>query len=682
MSMSSADLPLAIAIDIGGTFTDIALLDLDSGASWTAKTPSTPRDPSEAFLNGLRLVLETACRAASDVGRVLHGTTVATNLILEGKAAPSALITTEGFRHVLEIGRQDIPRAANLFAWVKPKRPVPPSRVLEIPGRIAADGTELRPLDEHAVRRAAARCRALGVQSVAVCLLHAYANPEHERRVAAILREELPDIAISASTEVLPVIREYERSLAAVLNAQVMPAVSTYVERIERRLAGAGIEAPLLLMQSNGGVAGAAAIRRAPATTALSGPAAGVVGARAAAAAAGFSDIITVDIGGTSADISLIKGGRIGLTQHGHVGGWPLPLPMLDMVTIGAGGGSLAQVSAAGVLSVGPHSAGADPGPACYGRGGERPTTTDAHVVLGHLPPRLLGGRMQLDVARAEDAVRRHVAEPLGMDLHAAARGMLTILDNAMVGAMRVVSVERGHDPRDFALVPFGGAGPLHGTALAELLGIRTVLVPRHPGVLCAQGLLAADLGAEFTRSLRRGQGSSDAAVAAAFEELAEAASRWFVEEAVPEAARSLTPQVLIRYAGQGSELAVAWRGSVAAAEADFAAAHKALFGFDLPEGVPELVTLRLEARGRLPAASATLPGTGSGATPVGRQVMHLPDGPREAVLYERTSLGAGDVVEGPAILLQLDATTVVPLGWQARMDASGALLLEHLPFT
>ena len=677
--MSSGEAPLVVAIDIGGTFTDIALLDLDSGQAWTAKTPSTPRDPSEAFLAGLRLVLEAAGREAPEVGRVLHGTTVATNLILEGKAAPSALITTEGFRHVLEIGRQDIPRAANLFAWVKPKRPVPPSRVLEIPGRIAADGTELRPLDEDAVRRAAARCRALGVHSVAVCLLHAYANPAHETRVAAILREELPEVAISASTEVLPVIREYERSLASVLNAQVMPTVSTYVERIEWRLAGAGIAAPLLLMQSNGGVAGAAAIRRAPLTTALSGPAAGVVGARAAAAAAGFSDIITVDIGGTSADISLIKGGRIGLTQHGHVGGWPLPLPMLDMVTIGAGGGSLAQVSASGALSVGPHSAGADPGPACYGRGGERPTTTDAHVVLGHLPPRLLGGRMQLDVGRAEDSVRRHVAERLGMDVHAAARGMLTILNNAMVGAMRVVSVERGHDPRDFVLVPFGGAGPLHGTALAELLGIRSVLVPRHPGVLCAQGLLAADLGAEFTRSLRRGQGSSDAAVAAAFEELAEAASRWFAEEAVPEAARSVTPQVLVRYAGQGSELAVAWRGSVAAAEVDFAAAHKALFGFDLPEGTPELVTLRLEARGRLPAATAMPLGAGSGARPVGRQVMHLPDGSRDAVLYERASLGAGDVVEGPAILLQLDATTVVPPGWQARMDACGALLLTRI---
>ncbi len=675
--MHSTDLaatPLAVAIDIGGTFTDIALRDLVTGEAWTAKTPSTPRDPSEAFLTGLRLALETAGREAGEVGRVLHGTTVATNLILEGKAPPAALITTEGFRHVLEIGRQDIPRAANLFAWVKPRRPVPPGRILEVPGRIGADGTELAPLDEAAVRRAAARCREMGVKAVAICLLHAYANPDHERRAAAILRAELTGLAVSASTEVLPVIREYERSLAVALNAQVMPAVSTYVGRIESRLVEAGIGAKLLLMQSNGGVAGAAAVRRAPATTALSGPAAGVVGARAAAAAAGFRDVITVDIGGTSADIALIKDGRIGLTQHGHVGLWPLPLPMLDMVTIGAGGGSLARIAANGALAVGPESAGAEPGPACYGRGGERPTTTDAHVVLGHLPPRLLGGRMALDPARAEAAIRRHVAEPLGLTLEDAARGMLAILDNAMVGAIRVVSVERGHDPRDFALVAFGGAGPLHGCSLAALLGVRTVIVPRHPGVLCAEGLLAADLAAEFTRSLPRGEAGTDAAIAAGFAALEVDAARWFAEEAVPEAARSLSPFVLMRYAGQGGELPVPWRGAVAAAGVDFAAAHRRLYGFDLPEGVPEIVTLRLEARGRLPGPALPPLAPGRGARPVGAHAMRG----REVPLYERATLGAGATFEGPAIVMQLDATTVVPEGWRARMEASGALLLER----
>jgi len=668
--MSLTDAPLAIAIDIGGTFTDVALRDLSTGEAWTAKTPSTPRDPSEAFLAGLRLALDAAGREPGKIGRVLHGTTVATNLILEGKAPPAALITTEGFRHVLEIGRQDIPRAANLFAWVKPKRPIPPSRVLEVPGRIAADGTELTPLDEDAVRRAAARCRAMGVQAVAICLLHAYANPAHEARAVAILREELPGVAVSASTEVLPVIREYERSLAVALNAQVMPAVSTYVGRIEARLREAGVAAPLLLMQSNGGVAGAASVRRAPATTALSGPAAGVVGARAAGAAAGFRDLITVDIGGTSADIALIKDGQVGLTQRGAIGGWPMPLPMLDMVTIGAGGGSLARVAANGALAVGPESAGADPGPACYSRGGERPTTTDAHVVLGHLPPSLLGGRMALDPARAEAAIRRYVAEPLGLSLRDAARGMLAILDNAMVGAIRVVSVERGHDPRDFTLVAFGGAGPLHGCSLAALLGVRTVLVPRHPGVLCAEGLLAADLGAEFTRSLPRGEAGTDAAIADGFAALEADAFSWFAEERVPEAARTLSRFVLMRYAGQGAELPVAWPGSVAEAAQKFAAAHRGLYGFDLPEGAPEIVTLRVEARGRLPATALPPLAPGRGARPV--------DAHRDCPVHERSSLGAGDRFEGPAIVQQLDATTFVPAGWRARMDASGALILER----
>jgi N-methylhydantoinase A len=674
MPMLSRDGALAVAIDIGGTFTDIALHDSATGESWTAKIPSTPRDPSQAFIDGLCLTVEKAQRRAEGIGRVLHGTTVATNLILEGAAPPAALITTEGFRHVIEIGRQDIPRAANLFAWVKPKRPVPPSRVLEVPGRIAAAGSELEPLDDHAVRAAAARCRALGVRAVAICLLHAYANPAHEARAAAILREELPGVAVTASSEVLPVIREYERSLATVLNAQVMPAVSTYVARIEDRLREARIGAPLLLMQSNGGVAGAAAIRRAPITTALSGPAAGVVGARAEATASGIEDIITVDIGGTSADIALVKGGRIGLTQRGDVGGWPLPLPMLDMVTIGAGGGSLARVTS-GALLVGPESAGADPGPACYARGGERPTATDAHLVLGHLPPQLLGGRMVLETSRAEEAVRRHVAEPLGLSQQQAARGILAILDNAMVGAMRVVSVERGHDPRDFCLVAFGGAGPLHGAALAELLGIARVLVPRHPGVLCAQGLLAADLGAEFSRSLRRGETATEDAFAALHAE----ASRWFAEENVPRDARHLSPVVLVRYAGQGSEIAVPWRGEGSVAHADFAAAHRALYGFDLPEGSPEIVTLRVEARGLLPRRRTVRFPPGRGAVAAGTQRILLPDGSRDATLYDRDALGAGDAFEGPAIVVQLDATTWVPPRWHAHVNDTGALLLGRV---
>ncbi len=672
--MLSSESGLAVAVDIGGTFTDIALHDRASGRIWRAKTPSVPSDPSQAFLTGVRLALEKAERPATEVERVLHGTTVATNMILEDKGARAALVTTAGFRHVLSIGRQDIPRRANLYAWIKPARPVPPSRIVEVTERVGPGGAVLQPLDEASVHDAAEACRRMGVEAVAVCLLHAFANPDHERRVADILRAHLPGVAVTASTDVLPVVREYERTLATVLNAVVMPGVSTYVSRLEKRLDDEKVAAPLLLMQSNGGVAGAATIRRAPALTALSGPAAGVVGAREVAAACGVSNILTVDIGGTSADICLIKDGRIGLTQQGQVGEWPLPLPMVDMVTIGAGGGSIARVKD-GALMVGPQSAGADPGPAAYGRGGDLATVTDAHVVLGHLPENLLGGRMKLDVEAARAVIRARVAEPLGLSLEDAARGVLSIIDNHMVGALRVVSVERGHDPRDFTLAPFGGAGPLHGCALAALLGVRQVLIPPAPGVLCADGLLAADLKAEFSRTLPKAGAIDVAAAEAIFADLQRQADAWFDEEGVSESQRSCARVALMRYHGQGGEVATLWAGSREAAEKSFEQTHEALYGFTLGAAI-ECVTLRIEAAGKMPPPPrVTLP-KGTGARAIGLRPVHFASGLVETPVYDRDALGAGDSFLGPAIVTQLDATTLVPPGWSATMHESGAILL------
>src|SRR6185437_5076277 len=566
----------AVAVDIGGTFTDIALHDRSTGRVWRAKTPSVPSDPSEAFMTGVHLVLHASGAPIVALRHVLHGTTVATNMILEDTGVRAALIATEGFRHVLAIGRQDIPRRANLYAWIKPQRPVPTSRVIEVSERVGPGGTILRELDEASVREAAESCRHLEVQAVAICLLHAFANPEHEHRVAEILRRELPGVAITVSSDVLPVIREYERSLATVLNAVVMPGVTTYVSDLEQRLKAEGISAPLLLMQSNGGVAGASVIRHAPALTVLSGPAAGVVGARAVAAACWITNLITVDIGGTSADICLIKDGRIGLTQQGHIGDWPLSLPMVDMVTIGAGGGSIAKISD-GTMTVGPQSAGAVPGPAAYGRGGTAPTVTDAHVVLGHLPEQLLGGRMALDGAAAREAVWQNVAAPLGLTLEAAARGILAIVDNNMVGALRVVSVERGHDPRDFTLVPFGGAGPLHGCSLASLLGISRIMIPPAPGVLCADGLLAADLKAEFSRTLPKAGPVDLSASEAVFATLRRQAADWFQAEGVAGDAQALTQVALMRYHGQGGEITVPWTAEPGGIAAAFAEAHQSL---------------------------------------------------------------------------------------------------------
>jgi len=665
---------LELAVDIGGTFTDVTLLNRTTGQAWRAKTPSTPADPSEAFITGVRLALDAVNATPANVTRALHGTTVATNLILEGKTARTALVTTAGFRHVLEIGRQDIPRAANLFAWVKPRRPVPAERILEVVERIGPGGTILTPLDEASVRDAAEALRSMDVHAVAICLLHAFAHPAHERRVAELLRAALPGVAITASVDVLPVVREYERSLATILNAGVMPAVTTYVRRLRQRLTASGIAGPLLLMQSNGGVAGVGAIGRAPILTALSGPAAGVVGARDVAAAAGIGDIITVDIGGTSADICLLRGGRIELTQRGRVGEWPLPLPMVDMVTIGAGGGSIARF-ADGALTVGPASAGAMPGPACYGLGGRNPTVTDAHLVLGHLPGALLGGRMQMNAGLATTAIADVIADPVGMSVIEAARGILAITDANMVGAIRVLSVERGHDPRDFTLVPFGGAGPLHGCALAELLGIATVLVPPAPGVLCAEGLLAAEPRAEFSRTLTGAEDWSPAE--AAFRALETEAEAWFNEEGVKPADRRMRRVVLLRYAGQGGELAIPWQNDPDTVRTAFTEAHERLNGFVLESRV-ELVTLRLEAAGAVvpPARDAVTAGAGDAA--IGLQTAWFGPAPVEAMVYARDKLGVGERFAGPAIVTQLDATTLVLPGWEAEVFAGGALLLRR----
>jgi N-methylhydantoinase A len=585
------------------------------------------------------------------------------------------LVATRGFRHVLAIGRQDIPRKANLYNWIKPERPVPASRVVEVTERILPGGIIEQALDEASVIAAAEALRGMDIQAVAVCLMHSFANPVHETRVAEMLRDLLPGVAVTASCDVLPVVREYERSLAAVLNAIVMPGVTRYVGRLEDRLREQGVPGPLLLMQSNGGVAGAEKIRAAPALTALSGPAAGVVGAAAVAAACDIFDIITVDIGGTSADIALISGGKIGLTQQGQIGEWPLPLPMLDMVTIGAGGGSLARVGD-GKLSVGPQSAGARPGPAAYGHGGTEATVTDAHVVLGHLPARLLGGQMGLDADAARQAVRKGVADPLGLMPEQAARGILAIVDNHMVGALRVVSVERGHDPRAFTLVPFGGAGPLHGCALADLLGIRRVLVPPAPGILCADGLLSADLKAEFSQALPRA-GAADVAQAGTWLDTLEGqAAAWFEAEGVPPEDRRTARVALMRYRGQGAEMAIGWTDSRDGLEQGFAAAHKALYGFVLNAPI-ELVTLRVEATG---ASHPTPPVILSeGAMPaVGATVtVAFADGPADVPVYERAALGAGATFTGPAIITQLDTTTLVAPGWTGVVHLSGAILLH-----
>jgi N-methylhydantoinase A len=676
----------AIALDVGGTFTDVTLLHMGTGRLTATKTPTTPADPSQGFLTGVMKALALAGAGPGDLDQVLHGTTIATNAILEGRGVTTGLLTTAGFRYVLEIGRHDIPRHANMFAWQKPARPVPPELIFEIPERVGADGEELEPVDEPAVRAAARRLREAGVASVAICFLHSYANRAHERRARELLLAELPGGAVSLSGEVLPVFREYERTMATVLNAYVLPIVGRYVGRLEDELRARGVRAPLRLMKSNGGVIGADVARHQPIHTALSGPAAGAVGARLVGSAAGFADVISVDVGGTSADVCLIRDGEAEVTAEGRVGSWPLPVPMIDVHTIGAGGGSIARIAEDGTLTVGPQSAGAIPGPVCYGAGGEEPTVTDAHLVLGRIGPALAGGEIHLDTAAARRAILDRIARPLGLSVEAAAGGILDIVNHAMVGAIRLVSVERGRDPRRFALVPFGGAGPLHGGALADLLGMRTIVIPRHPGVLSSLGLLATDVRNDYARtSLQRPPEHDRAAIAAIYRDLEREAAAWLSAEGVSPTARRVRRLADVRYRHQGFEITVPWDEpdlSVDALVRRFHEHHRRLYTYALEDAPVEIVTLRVSASGglrRLPPPRRAARGGRAGRVRGGRRRVYFgaTRGWVECPIHDRESLPAHTTVTGPAIVEQLDSTAVIFPGQRATVDGLGNLVVR-----
>lgn len=712
-SQNPAPARYSVALDVGGTFTDVTLVELGSRSLWTTKTPTTPADPSLGFLAGIEKALRLAGARPEELTFVFHGTTTATNAILEDKGVKTALLTTRGFKYVLEIGRHDIPRRANMYAWQKPARPVPPELVFEIPERLTLDGEVLEPLHEAAVRAAARQLRAQGVESAAICFIHSYANPAHERAARDRLLEEHPDCTVSLSSEVLPVFREYERSMATVLNAYVQPLVGRYVGRLEHQMRERGIHAPFRIMKSNGGVISAEVVRRQPIYTALSGPAAGVIGARLVGRLAGFDDVISVDVGGTSADICVIRGGEAEVTNEGRVGAWPLHVPMIDIHTIGAGGGSIAAATADGSLAVGPASAGAVPGPACYGAGGEAPTVTDANLVLGRIPPYLLGGEMPLDVERARRAIMERVAGPLGLTLEAAANGILDVVNNNMVGAIRLVSIERGYDPREFALVPFGGAGPLHGGQLADLLDMRTIVVPRSPGVLSTFGLLATDVKNDYARtSLQAPPNYNYAEMEAVYAGLERQARAWFEQEGVPSDNRGLRRLADLRYRHQGFEITVPFDdprptsgdgGGAGASttglgppaptrvDADsvrrlierFHRRHEQLYTHCAEDAPVEIVTLRVSATGglrqlTLPPLKATRGGTEAALIGARRVYFAEAGGYVDCPRYDRERLAVDATVAGPAIVEQLDSTTVVLPGQTARVDQIGNLIISR----
>lgn len=678
----------SLGLDIGGTFTDVVMADRETGKLWTTKTPSTPADPSQSFFHGISQIMDLAKVSPTGVAAVLHGSTIATNAVLEGKGARTGMITTAGFKYVLEIARHEIPRKENLFGWIKPKRPIAPRYIMEVTERINLDGTIETVLDEESCRLAARRLKALGVEAIAIVLLHSYANPAHERRVAAIVADEYPEAEVSLSSTVLPVFREYERAMATALNAYVQRLVAGYVGKLEAGLRRRDIAAPLLIMRSNGGVFGPAEASRRAIDMALSGPAAGVIGAGYVAASAGFDSAICIDIGGTSADVSVIRKGRAQVTTEGEIGPFPLSLPIIDIHTVGAGGGSIARVTATGSLVVGPQSAGADPGPACYGRGGLLPTVTDANLVLGRVPSHLLDGQMSIDHARAESAILEHVARPLGMSVKSAAEGIIRIVNANMTGALRVVSVEKGYNPREFTLVAFGGAGPLHAAALADELGCETVLLPRYPGLLCALGLLVSDVQYDYARTILQRAPHFDLAVmAAAWSELEAQADADLAREGIAVDCRRFVRQADVRYAKQGFELtlevpsAEVTPATVGAIVDAFHAMHERLYTFADRVSPVEIVNVRVRAVGIMDKVELAEIESAKGSLPVAASHRTVHTGGTQhdmAPVYRRETLKAGHRITGPAIVDQLDTTTLIPPGYAGEVDKFGNIVLRR----
>ncbi|MBL8697060.1 MAG: hydantoinase/oxoprolinase family protein [Alphaproteobacteria bacterium] len=679
-----------VGCDVGGTFTDFFIYEEGSGEFFVHKTPSTPDNPARAIVEGLKAACAARGLDPRDISRLEHGTTVATNCLIQRRGGKVALITTKGFRDLLEIGRQIRPRMFDLQVD-QPEALVPREWRLEVDERVHADGSVERALGADDLAVAIAAAKAAGVEAVAVCFLFGFLNPAHEKQVGEALRKAAPGLYVSLSCEVQPEFREYERLSTTVLNAYLQPVMVEYLSTLEREIGRDFPKAAIGINQSSGGLMSIDRARRFPVRTALSGPAAGAVGAIHTAKLADRPNVITFDMGGTSTDVALLRDYKAGTSFDRTVADFPVRLPMIDIATIGAGGGSIAWFERDGLMKVGPISAGAVPGPACYGIGGDRPTVTDANLVLGRLSARgLIGGRMPLDAAKARAALVP-IAERLGFTVERAAHGVLGIVVSNMVRAIRSVSVERGHDPRGFTLMPFGGAGALHAIDVARSLGIREILVPPAPGILCAQGLVVSDLKEDFVRTLRRvmdepGRG----ALARELADLMAAATRWCDGEGISAANRRFAATLDMRYVGQNFELPVALgeiEGGGAPAVPDLAtlrrsffAVHEQNYGYFNPDDAVEVVNLRLAARGLIkPTARPWQEGRAQGAPPASgtREVWFTPDKATPTPVYERDRMRAGHALVGPAVIEQLDATSLLYPGDRLTVDANFNLLIE-----
>jgi N-methylhydantoinase A len=679
-----------VGVDVGGTFTDFYLRDAVSGRIDVYKTSSTPANPADAILAGLEAIIAAGYAARDSIQRISHGTTVATNALLQRTGAPVALVVTEGFRDLLEIGRQTRPHLYSLQIDA-PEPLISRERRFEAPERIGADGRALRTLDETAIADLVQRVRDSGCEAVAVCLLFSFMNPEHERRLRDALEAAGCDF-VSISSDVQPEFREFERMSTTVLNAYLQPLMAGYLSSLERAKGKSARNATLRINQSSGGLMSASQAAKFPIRTALSGPAAGAVGAAYVARTANRNNVITLDMGGTSADVCLIRDMKFSISYEGSVGGFPIRLPMADVNAVGAGGGSIAWLDRDGLMKVGPRSAGARPGPACYGTGGDLPTVTDANLLLGRLSPAgLLEGELPLRADRAE-AVFRELAERIDKSVIATAQGCIDIVVSNMVRAIRTISVEKGHDPAYFSLLAFGGGGPLHARAVAASLGIREIIVPLHPGILCAQGLLAADISESFVTTRRlRITPLAYPGIAEALHSLIERAQEWYSAEHAPAEGRSIDATLDMRYVGQNYELSIsidyaAFTSSPAEAAIEslqkaFAAVHQTQYGTTDPLAAIEVVNDRVTARvkhtdlhSHVRATSAAV----SAPAPRSYRAVYFADAdPVHCPVYSRRDLRPGMTLQGPSIIDQLDTTTVLFPGDRLTVDGADNLLIE-----
>ncbi|WP_210440315.1 hydantoinase/oxoprolinase family protein [Nocardioides xinjiangensis] len=691
---------IRIGIDTGGTFTDVVALDEDSGELVTTKTPSTPGNPADGFIAGIEKILGIVGADGGDVSAVSHGTTVATNKLLEGKVEALGFITTEGYEFMLEIARQSVPDGyGNSYFWVKPDRIVPADRVRTVGGRLDHTGAEIRPFDEEAAVAAARWFAARGITTIGVCLLHAYANDDHELRMRDVLRREHPDAVVSISSEVLREYREYERSMTTLVDAAVKPNVSRYVTNIQDRLhaftggpSTGGAPIPFYVMKSNGGVLSADEVVHQPITTVLSGPAAGALGAALIAEVAGFPRVLTCDGGGTSTDVSVVLDGEPTLTTEGTVGAYPSKIPMIDVVTVGAGGGSIAWLSPEGTLKVGPQSAGADPGPLCYAKGGTEPTITDAHVTLGRIPPHLLGGEIPLDVEAARRGIA-DLAERLGLDFERCATGILEISAWNQANALRQVSVKRGLDVRDFMLTTFGGSGSLLACRLVDILDLAGVVVPPNPGNVSAFGLLTVDVKNDYVQTHVAKESALDhAVVQGILDDLTERAREALAKEGFAPAQHRFQRSVDVRYVGQAFEVRVAApEGRVDAAYVEqvaeaFHAEHRQLYGYDFRgdrDQQVEWVNLRVTGIGPITRPAIPTLDKAEGdlrerAEDGRRPVCFDPEqGYVDTPVVRRADLGAGDTFSGPAIVEEFGSTIPVHPGFEVVVDDWANLVIR-----